>query len=60
MTQYFAEIKRFPLLTREEERALGRRIQAGDEGAREQMIVANLRLVVTIANRFSFVPILYR
>lgn len=41
-----------PLLTAGEEVTLGRRIRAGDGAAREQMIRANLRLVVSVAKRF--------
>jgi RNA polymerase sigma factor (sigma-70 family) len=49
---YLAEIARIPLLTREEEQALGRRVRAGDETAKQRMIEANLRLVVQIARRY--------
>lgn len=42
-----------PLLTAEEEVALGRRVQQGDQKAREHMIRANLRLVVSVAKRFT-------
>ncbi len=42
-----------PLLTAEEEVSLGRRVQQGDEKAREHMIRANLRLVVSVAKRFT-------
>jgi RNA polymerase primary sigma factor len=41
-----------PLLSAAEEVALGRLIREGDEAAREHMIRANLRLVVSIAKRF--------
>ena len=41
------------LLTPEEELALAARIRRGDEPAREQMIKANLRLVVKIARDFE-------
>jgi RNA polymerase primary sigma factor len=48
------------LLTIQEEVALARRIQAGDEAARERMIKANLRLVVKIARDYEHygVPLL--
>ena len=40
------------MLTAEQERELGRRIRAGDPAAREHMIRANLRLVVSIAKTY--------
>ncbi len=49
---YFGQIKSARLLTFEEELALSRRIQAGDEAARMQLIEANLRLVVRIAKNY--------
>jgi RNA polymerase primary sigma factor len=42
-----------PLLKAEEERELGRRIQSGDLAAREHLIRANLRLVVSIAKVYA-------
>jgi len=42
-----------PLLKAEEERELGARVQAGDLEAREHLIRANLRLVVSIAKMYS-------
>jgi RNA polymerase primary sigma factor len=53
LTLYLREIGRVKLLTREEEVDLARRVQKGDEAAREQMIKANLRLVVRIARSFE-------
>lgn len=49
---YFKEINQIALLTADEEKVLGRRVQAGDADAREQMIKANLRLVVSIAKNY--------
>jgi len=49
---YFKEINRIQLLTAKEERELAIRIQKGDAEAREQMIKANLRLVVSIAKNY--------
>ena len=49
---YFKDVRTIPLLTSEEEVQLAQRIQKGDEKAREQMIRANLRLVISIAKRY--------
>jgi RNA polymerase primary sigma factor len=49
---YLREIGKTPLLSREEEAALFKRIRKGDAAAREHMIQANLRLVVKIALDF--------
>jgi RNA polymerase primary sigma factor len=50
---YLDQIGRHPLLTREDEVTLAQAIEAGDDAARRTMIESNLRLVVTIARRFS-------
>ena len=50
---YLQEINEVPLLTADEEKALGRRIQDGDLAAREHLIRANLRLVVSIAKLYA-------
>ena len=42
-----------PPLTKEEEREIMERIERGDDGAREPLIVHNLRLVVYIAKKFE-------
>jgi RNA polymerase primary sigma factor len=52
-TRYLAEIGRYELLTPEEEIEYGRRMAEGDEEARRRLIISNLRLVVTIAKRYS-------
>jgi RNA polymerase primary sigma factor len=49
---YFNQIKKARLLTFEEELALSRRIQKGDEAARNLLIESNLRLVVRIAKNY--------
>ena len=49
---YFNQIKAAKLLTFEEELALSRRVQKGDEEARRQFIESNLRLVVRIAKNY--------
>ena len=50
---YMRKISVFPLLTREEESALGERIKAGDKEAKDKMINSNLRLVVNVAKRYT-------
>jgi len=60
LQQYLDEIGGTQLLTAAEEAALSRRIQDGDEAAREQLIRANLKLVVKIARNYEHcgVPLL--
>ena len=53
MRIYLREIGKVDLLTPEEEVKLARRIKKGDEKARQQMIRANLRLVVKIAGDYA-------
>ena len=50
--QYLDEIGISPLLTADEEKMYARRMQLGDESARQRMIESNLRLVVKIARRY--------
>lgn len=52
MKAYLREIGRTPLLTPQQEIELARKIKNGDRQARELMISANLRLVVTIARDY--------
>jgi RNA polymerase primary sigma factor len=49
---YLKEISRIPLLSREDEVALARRVRAGDAAAKARLTEANLRLVVQIARRY--------
>ncbi len=50
---YLKEIGTVPLLTTEEELILAKRKAEGDEHAKERLIEANLRLVVSIAKRYT-------
>ena len=52
LNRYLQEIGRIPLLTPQQEVELAGRIKEGDAAARERMINANLRLVVTIARDY--------
>jgi len=49
---YLKEIGKIPLLTGEEEKEFARRIEKGDEEAKNKLAQANLRLVVSIAKRY--------
>jgi RNA polymerase primary sigma factor len=53
LESYLHEINETPLLNAEEEKALARRISQGDTEARDQMVRANLRLVVNIARGYT-------
>ncbi|HEY3789900.1 MAG TPA: sigma-70 family RNA polymerase sigma factor, partial [Urbifossiella sp.] len=50
---YLREINETPLLTADEEKSLARAIEIGDTEARDQMVRANLRLVVNIARGYT-------
>ncbi len=50
---YLREIGKVPLLTREEEITLAKRTEKGDQRAKQRLIEANLRLVVSIAKKYT-------
>jgi len=50
---YVRQIGGGPLLTREEERELARRKDAGDELAKRRLIESNLRLVISVARHYT-------
>ncbi len=50
---YLRSIGRVPLITREDEVRLAKRIEANDMSAKNALIEANLRLVVSIAKRYT-------
>jgi len=50
---FLNEAGRWPLLTADEEVELAKRIERGDQEAKERMINSNLRLVVSIAKRYQ-------
>ncbi|HKS69510.1 MAG TPA: sigma-70 family RNA polymerase sigma factor [Ktedonobacterales bacterium] len=52
ITAYLREIGRVPMLSHAQEIELAQRIEAGDKEAVQQFVLANLRLVVSIAKRY--------
>ena len=50
---YLKEIGKVPLLNAQQEIELAQRIIAGDEDAKQELINANLRLVISIAKRYA-------
>jgi len=53
LAAYLRRIVRIPLLSREDEQALGVQIQQGDERAFRKLVEANLRFVVKVAMRYQ-------
>ena len=52
LSTYLREIARYPLLTREEEAKLARRIRKGDAEAVNRLVTSNLRFVVSVAKKY--------
>jgi RNA polymerase primary sigma factor len=53
LAAYLQRIVRIPLLSKEEELELGRRVQLGDESAFRTLVESNLRFVVKVALRYQ-------
>ena len=53
LDQYFAEVSRYQLLNAQEEKALARRVQSGDQDAMEELVRRNLRFVVSVAKKYQ-------
>ena len=53
ISSYMREISKYKSLTLEEEQDLAKRIKEGDESAKQALIKANLKLVITIARKVS-------
>ena len=53
LSDIIRDISRYPLLSAEEEIELAKRIEQGDEEAKERLIKCNLRLVVSVAKKYT-------
>lgn len=53
LTMYLREINKIPLLTREEENELALKAKAGDVAAKNKIVNANLRFVITVAKKYQ-------
>ncbi len=53
LDQYLKEISAYPLIDREEEAELARRIRKGETAALEKLVNSNLRFVVSIAKKYQ-------
>lgn len=53
LRQYLQEIRRYPLLSPQEELELAKRCALGEEAAITQMVNSNLRLVVSVAREYA-------
>jgi RNA polymerase primary sigma factor len=53
MSLFLQEVRRYPLLTRQDEVRLAKRIERGDLDAKEQLVNSNLRLVISNARKYQ-------
>lgn len=51
--KYFNELNRIPLISREEEMELIAKAKQGDKAAQDKVITANLRFVISVANKYK-------
>ncbi len=51
---YLEDLKKFPLLSKEEEKHLLEEMQKGNKKARQKIIESNLRLVISIAKKYQY------
>ena len=54
---YLKDIRDLPLLTPEEEKQLAEKVKKGNKKARQKMIKSNLRLVINIAKKYSYLGV---
>lgn len=53
LSSWLRQVAHHSLLSREEEIALAKRIENGDESARDELVQANMRLVVSVASKYQ-------
>lgn len=53
LDQYLRDISAYPLITREEEQVLARRIRRNDQEALDKLVRSNLRFVVSVAKKYQ-------
>jgi len=53
LDQYLREIAKYPLISREDEAELARRIRVGDQEALDKLVRSNLRFVVSVAKKYQ-------
>jgi RNA polymerase primary sigma factor len=53
LDQYLRDISAYPLMSREEEAELARRIRVGDQEALDKLVRSNLRFVVSVAKKYQ-------
>ncbi|MGL4253260.1 MAG: sigma-70 family RNA polymerase sigma factor [Fusobacteriaceae bacterium] len=53
ISDYLKEISHYPLLTKDEEIYYTKKAQEGDISAKDMLVISNLRLVVSIAKKYS-------
>ncbi|MFN2317457.1 MAG: RNA polymerase sigma factor RpoD/SigA [Gemmatimonadales bacterium] len=53
LDQYLHEVSRAPLLNAQEEIAVARRVQAGDDEAMQELVTRNLRFVISVAKKYQ-------
>ncbi len=55
LKNYFKDLKKHPPITRDEEAILLNQVKAGNERAKQRLILANLRFVVAVAKRYKHI-----
>ena len=57
LSRYFAEIRNYPILTKEQEMGLGRKIKRGQASSRNELVESNLSFVVKVASEYRNIGI---